>query len=156
MKKLLLIYLFLFVISLQSQDYFPTNTGVKTSFTNAVAFKNATIYITPKKIIKKGTLLIQNDKVIAFGKKVKIPKGTKTIDLKGKTIYPSFIDLYSSFGIPKPKKSLLQRGGSKPQYDAERNGFYWNDHIRSETEASTFFKFDSKKAIDYLKAGFVL
>ncbi|MDG2152195.1 MAG: amidohydrolase family protein [Polaribacter sp.] len=154
MKKLLLIYLFLFVISLQSQDYFPTNTGVKTSFTNAVAFKNAAIYITPQKIIKKGTLLIQDDKVIAVGKKVRIPRGAKTIDLKGKTIYPSFIDLYSSFGIPKPKKSLLQRGGSKPQYDAERNGFYWNDHIRSETEASTFFKFDSKKAIDYLKAGF--
>ena len=79
MKKLLLIYLFLFVISLQSQDYFPTNTGVKTSFTNAVAFKNATIYITPQKIIKKGTLLIQDDKVIAVGKRFEFPEVQKQL-----------------------------------------------------------------------------
>lgn len=40
MRKLLLLCSFLFVISLQSQDYFPTNTEVKTTFINSAAFKN--------------------------------------------------------------------------------------------------------------------
>jgi imidazolonepropionase-like amidohydrolase len=153
MRKLLLVCSFLMVISAKAQDYFPTNTGVKTTKNSMVAFKNATIYVTPIKIIKKGTLLINNGKVVGVGKSVKIPSGTKTIDLKGKTIYPSFIDMYSNFGIAKPKGERNSRR-EKPQYDASRTGFYWNDHIMPEKDATTSFKFDSKKATELLKAGF--
>ncbi len=139
-------------MSANAQDYFPINTGVKTTKNTLVALQNATIYITPQKIIKKGTLLIKDGKVIAVGKKVQIPTGTNTIDLKGKTIYPSFIDIYADFGISKPKRD--RTNSRSPQYDASRVGFYWNDHIRPETKASNSFKFDSKKVKAYLKAGF--
>jgi imidazolonepropionase-like amidohydrolase len=152
MRKLLLLCLFLLSISLQAQDYFPTNTGVKTSKNTTVAFTNATIHVTPQKVIKKGTLLIKDGKVITAGKSVKIPAGTKIIDLKGKTVYPSFIDIYSNFGIAKPKRT--RSNSRRPQYDAERKGYYWNDHIRPETVATSSFKFDTKKSNDYLKAGF--
>ena len=153
MRKLLLFFSVFMFFSMHSQDYYPTNTGVKSTFNKTTAFKNATIYITPKKVIKKGVLLIKNGKILAVGKSVSIPKGTEIIDLEGKTIYPSFIDIYASFGIEKPKKISSVRG-EKPQYDATRDGFYWNDHIRPETKASNFFKFDTKKATEYLKAGF--
>ena len=43
---------------------------------------------------------------------VKIPKGTTTIDLSGKIIYPSFIDLYSDLGIKKPKRDFSR--GRRP------------------------------------------
>ncbi len=141
-------------ISMHSQEYFPTNTGVKSTFKKTVAFKNATIYITPQKIIKNGTLFIKEGKVLSVGKSVSIPKGTEIIDLEGKTIYPSFIDLYTSFGIEKSKKGPSSSRKEKPQYDATRSGFYWNDHIRPETKAANSFKFDDKKATEYLKAGF--
>ncbi|QNM86467.1 amidohydrolase family protein [Polaribacter pectinis] len=152
MRKLLLLCVVLFTITLQAQDYFPTNTGVKTKKNTMVAFENATIYVTPQKVIKKGTLLIKDGKVVAVGKSEKIPAGTKTIDLKGKTIYPSFIDMYSSFGITKPKRP--SSNSRRPQYDAGRTGFYWNDHIRPETEAANSFNFDNKKANELLKEGF--
>ena len=152
MRKLLLFFSLFVAFSMQSQEYFPTNTGVKTTTNKMVALKNATIYVTPQKVIKKGTLLIKDGKILSVGKSVKIPKGTEIIDIAGKTVYPSFIDMYSSFGISKPKRpSSTSR---RPQYDASRKGFYWNDHIRPETEASNSFKFNSKKANDYLKAGF--
>ena len=154
MRKLLLFFSLFVVLSLHSQDYFPTNTGVKTIFNKTVAFKNATIYITPQNIIKKGTLLIKNGKVLAVGKSVSLPKGTEIIDVSGKTIYPSFIDLYSNFGIAKPKGAASNRRSGRPQYDAGRKGFYWNDHIRPETKAENSFKFDNKKAKSYLKEGF--
>jgi len=50
-----------------------------------------------------------------------------TIDLSGKSVYPSFIDIYSDFGIEKPKR----QGGSRrtAQYESKRNGYYWNEHI---------------------------
>ena len=131
MRKLLLLFSLFVAFSMHSQDYFPTNTGVKTTMNKVVAFKNATIYVTPQKVIKKGTLLVKDGKVVAVGKSVSIPKGTEIIDLAGKTIYPSFIDIYSSFGISKPKSTPSNRRSEKPQYDAGRKGFYWNDHILS-------------------------
>ncbi len=153
MKKIFSTLLFLSFFITQAQDYFPVNTGVKTSKNTSVAFTNATIYVSPTTVIKKGTLLIKDGKVVRVGKSSKVPKGTKTIDLKGKTIYPSFIDIYTDFGIQKPKRKPFSRR-DRPQYDAGRKGYYWNDHIRPETEAATAFKFDTKKSKAYLKEGF--
>ena len=152
MRKLFLVLMLLSVSLLQAQDYFPTNTGVKTTKNTTVAFTNAKIYVTPTNIIKKGTLLVKDGKIVSVGKSVSIPEGAKTVDLEGKTIYPSFIDLYSDFGVKKPKRA--SRNNRSPQYDAGRTGHYWNDHIRPETDASLSFAFDNKKAKDLVNAGF--
>jgi imidazolonepropionase-like amidohydrolase len=137
---------------LQAQDYFPKNDGVKEVNNNYTAFINATLQVDPTATIKNGTMLIRNGKIIAVGKSVKLPENTVIIDLDGKYVYPSFIESYSGFGIEKPKSS----GGGRrsPQYDATREGFYWNDHIRSETNGVEKFKYDSKKAEDLRKEGF--
>jgi imidazolonepropionase-like amidohydrolase len=152
MKKLLLL---LFLLSLNisyAQDYFPTDAGVKTTDNTLVAFTSATIYVTPEKVLKNATLLIENGKVTNAGKSVKIPKGAKVVDLSGKTIYASFIDLYSDFGIKKPKK-IAGRSRSR-QYEASREGYYWNDHIRPDIDPVKDFSFDAKKAKELLNAGF--
>lgn len=152
MKKLILLFLLFTVPRLQAQDYFPTNTGIKHSKNTTVAFTNAKIYVTPTEVINNGTLLIRDGKVIGVGKSVRIPNGTKKADLAGKTIYPSFIEVFSDFGIKTPKRQ--QNNNRRPQYDAGRKGYYWNDHIRPETNAAAFFKFDAKKAKQLVDAGF--
>lgn len=152
MRKLLLVLMVFAVSLLQAQEYFPINTGVKTTKNTTVAFTNAKIYVSPTNVIKKGTLLVKDGKVVGVGKSVKIPNGTKTVDLDGKTIYPSFIDIYSDFGVKKPKRP--RNNSRRPQYDASRTGFYWNDHIRPETNAASNFAFDSKKATQLVNAGF--
>jgi len=147
----LLCSLFCFT-SLLAQEYFPKNDGVKSDNTNYTAFTNAKIFVTPTQIIKKGTLLIKDGKVVNVGTTVNIPKNALTIDLSGKSVYPSFIDLYSNFGIEKPKR----KGGSRrtAQYESKRKGYYWNEHIMPETNAIDKFKFDDKKAEGLRKAGF--
>ncbi|MFN0729432.1 amidohydrolase family protein [Polaribacter gochangensis] len=152
MKKTLLLFLFLSTLVVQAQEYFPTNSGVKTTKNTTVAFTNAKIYVTPTQIINKGTLLVKDGKVVSVGKNVRIPNGAKTVDLSGKTMYPSFIEVYSNFGIknPTPPRS----SSNVRQYEAGRKGYYWNDHIRPETDAFDNFSFDTKKANDLLKAGF--
>ena len=152
MKKLFFLLFFLSFVIVYAQDYFPTDSGVKTTQISIVAFTNATIYVTPQKVIKKGTLLIENGKVIGVGRSVKIPTGTETIDVSGKTIYPSFIDIYSDFGIKKPKRAS---GNYRvTQYDASREGYYWNDHIRPDVNPLKDFSFDTKKAKSLISAGF--
>ncbi|TDQ25469.1 amidohydrolase family protein [Tenacibaculum caenipelagi] len=152
MKQILILLLSLSISSSFAQEYFPTNTGVKSSKNKVYAFTNATIYVTPKQVVKKGTLLIKDGKVVAVGKSVSIPKEAQIINLDGKSIYPSFVDAYSTFGIEKPKKE--NSPGQKPQYDASRKGYYWNDHIRPDVDAFSEFKFDTKKAKELLASGF--
>lgn len=146
------VMLFLCTLSVGAQDYFPKNDGVKTTNTNYTAFTNARIQVTPNQVIENGTLLIQNGKVVATGTSVSIPQNTVVIDLKGKYIYPSFIDMYSEFGVEKPKRPM--GGGRSAQYDATREGFYWNDHVMPEKNAMDAFSFDSKKAKELIDAGF--
>lgn len=150
--KLLALSFLLGSFSLFAQDYFPKNDGVKAKNNNYTAFTNAKIYMTPTQVIEKGTLLIQNGKVVQVGKSVTIPKNAVVEDLDGKSIYPSFVDVFSNFGVKLPEKA--NGGGRSAQYGPEREGFYWNDHIMPENNAINSFSYDSKKAEELRKAGF--
>jgi len=150
--RLLALVLLVCFTTLSAQDYFPKNDGVKAKNNNYTAFTNAKIYVSPTQIIESGTLLIQNGKVNQVGKTVTLPKNTVQVDLSGKSVYPSFIDIYSDFGIEKPKK--LTASGRSAQYEASREGFYWNDHIMPENDAVAKFKYDDKKAKELRKVGF--
>ncbi|KFF06267.1 amidohydrolase family protein [Flavobacterium reichenbachii] len=152
-KALLLFFLTAFLTKTQAQSYFPVNESVQNKNKNFTVFTNATIYVTPTQKIEKGTLLVQDGKVAAVGNTVAIPKNSIVIDLQGKTIYPSFIDIYTSFGIEKPKGNQnLGRGNLL--YDTKRAGYYWNESIRSELNGYETFKYDTAKAEELLKAGF--
>ncbi|HEX9827574.1 MAG TPA: amidohydrolase family protein [Flavobacteriaceae bacterium] len=152
LKTYVTILMFMCSMSYYAQDYFPKNDGVVSKNTNYTAITNAKIYVTPTQVIEKGTLLIKDGKVVSVGASVNIPKNTNIVDVSGKSIYPSFIDIYSDFGIEKPKRQ--PGGGRSAQYDASRTGYYWNDHVMPENKAIEKFDYDSKKAKELLNAGF--
>lgn len=137
-----------------AQDYFPVNESVHNKSKNYTVFTNATIYVTPTQKIEKGTLLIQDGKVVSVGTSISIPKNSITIDLAGKTIYPSFIDVYTNFGIEKPKSNLPPGRNRNQIYDTKRTGYYWNESVRPEVNGYETFKYDQPKAEEFLKAGF--
>ncbi|WP_378185094.1 amidohydrolase family protein [Aquimarina sp. W85] len=137
-----------------SQDYFPVNDGVKTKNKTITVFTNATIHVDAKKIITDGMIMIQNNKIIGVGKNLTPPKNSHTINLEGKHVYPSFIDPYTSFGVTLPTSKSNGRRNNDPQYGPSREGYYWNDHIRPETNVLTSFKYDDKNAKTYLDQGF--
>lgn len=151
-KALLLLFLSVFLTKTYAQDYFPINESVQNKNKNYTVFTNATIYVTPTQKIEKGILLVQDGKVVAVGNSVTIPKNSITIDLEGKTIYPSFIDIYTSFGVEKPKSNLGRY--RDPMYDTKRVGYYWNESVRPEINTYETFKYDQPKAEELLKAGF--
>ena len=151
-KKLFFTGWLLFVFCMVSgQEYFPVNDGVKSINTNYTLFKNATLHPSPGKTISSGSLLIKDGKIVSAGKSVSVPKNAVVIDLEGKHIYPSFVETYSSFGVKIPERSF---GGRSPQYEATRAGYYWNDHVRAETNALNEFEYDNKAAKALVEAGF--
>ena len=152
MKQFFFFFFILLTSIVFSQDYFPKNDGIKTPDNALIAFTNATVYTTLKTKIDKATLLIKGQKILAVGKNVNVPKNTKIIDLNGLYVYPSFIDVYSDFGITKPEKVKAKHPNY--QWDSNRDGYYWNDHIRPETKAVSYYNFDKKQAQKLIKLGF--
>lgn len=136
----------------QQPETFPVN-GTYDQRDGLYAFTNATIYTNYNKKIEKATLLIQNGKVVQVGTAVTIPKNAVKIDLKGKFIYPAFIDLYTNYGLPETK-SKEKRDGN-PQMESDKKGAYgWNEAIRPETNANTLFDTNKKDAQTLRDMGF--
>ncbi|HLU84561.1 MAG TPA: amidohydrolase family protein [Vicingaceae bacterium] len=151
-------FLTLLLVALQSiafaQETFVVN-GTHHNINNYYAFTNATIYKDYQTVIENGTLLIHDGKVVEIGeaKKVKLPKNTVVYDVKGKFIYPSFIDLSSNYGMPEIKKDNSPNYG--PQMETNNQGAYnWNQAIKPEVEAGKLFTPNKKQAEDYLNMGF--
>ena len=151
-KKTILLTCLVFAINLFAQENIPKNDGVKTISSNYTVITNAKIHVSPTQVIENGTIVIKDGRIVSVGSNVTIPKNAVVTDLSGKSIYPSFIDIYSTFGVEKPKKPENQ--SRRPQYDAGRKGYYWNDHIRAEQNAVDKFKYDDKDAKKLLSAGF--
>ena len=152
MRYFSLVMVFFLSLFSQAQEYFPKNDGVKQSFKNFTAIQNATIYVSATQKIENATLLIKENKIIDVGTSVTIPKGAQIIDAKGKTIYPSFVELYSEFGINKP--TPRPSGNFTPQYESSREGYYWNDHVKPEFNAYENLSYDTKAAKSLREVGF--
>ncbi len=134
-----------------AQQTFPQN-GVFDQRDDHYAFTNASIQVSPDKKIEKGTLLIKKGKVVAVGSEVVIPKDAVIIDLQGKHIYPTFIDAYSDYGMPKPERK--SGDGSPKMLSSKPGAFSWNEALRPEIHADEIFTVDEKKAEELRKAGF--
>ncbi len=152
MKKIILFLLLISVFNLSSQEYFPVNNDIKTPSKGFTAFTNTNIQISPNEFVKNATLLIKGNKIVSVGSNISVPNNAAIIDLKGLYIYPSFIDIYSDFGIKKPSRDKSH--WTKYQWNAKRDGYYWNDHIRAEVNAFETYEFKEKDAKELLKLGF--
>ena len=137
-----------------SQETFPVN-GVADKRTGVYAFTNATIVKDAQATGSAGTLLIKEGKITAIGSNISIPREAIVIDCKGKYIYPSFIDIYSDYGIEVPQRSGGFSFGQPAQLTSNTKGaFGWNQAIRSEVNGVDLFSVDEGKAKDLRASGF--
>jgi imidazolonepropionase-like amidohydrolase len=134
----------------------------ETGFTNTIsdirigtyAFTHATIIKDAQTTLPNATLLIKKGKIVQASVNATIPADAVVIDCTGKYIYPSFIDLYSDYGIastPRQPRSF----DNTPQFNSNTKGAYgWNQAIRSETNAANIFLADENKAKQLRDIGF--
>ena len=155
MRKIkLLLSGLLFALLLQAQETFPVN-GVADKREGCYAFTNATIVQNSQSTLQKATLVIRDGKIVSVGVGVTLPKDAVIIDCKDKYIYPSFIDIYSDYGVTTPTREIGIGGGrgggggfgQQAQMGSNTKGPYgWNQAIKPETDASKMFTTDDAKA----------
>lgn len=149
----------LFALSLYSaasaQETFPVN-GVADKRDGAFAFTNATIVKDAQNKLTNATLVIRDGKIVAVGNNIAIPKDAVVIDCKDKYIYPSFVDIFSDYGIPVPQRNAAGFNFNAPaQLTTNTKGAYgWNQALKPEVDAVKIFTADPAKAKTLREAGF--
>jgi imidazolonepropionase-like amidohydrolase len=151
---LLWIFFCLYAVT-NAQVTFPVN-GVASPKTGCYAFTNATLVKDGQTTLTNATLVIREGKIVAVGAVAALPKDAVVIDCSGKYIYPSFIDIYTDYGVPVQQR---QQGGfsfNQPaQLTSNQKGAYgWNQAIRSDVEAAALFGVDDGKAKTLRDLGF--
>ncbi|GIV35957.1 MAG: hypothetical protein KatS3mg032_0336 [Cyclobacteriaceae bacterium] len=155
MKRLILCAAVLVALPLCAQETFPRN-DVKDPRPGLFAFTNATVVTDAQTTLSNATLLVKDGKIEQVGTNISVPKGYAVYDLKGKYIYPAFIDLASHYGLPEVQR---QRGGGgfggAEQIQSNTKGAYnANQAIRSHYHAADEFTLNGKTAEELRKAGF--
>ncbi|WP_159023352.1 amidohydrolase family protein [Formosa sp. L2A11] len=154
-RFLMLFSIFMFVKQGYSQETFPKNDVTDTR-PQTVAFTNATIIVNPTTTIENGTLLIKDGAIVSVSNTTEIPKGYTQIDLIGKYIYPSFIDMFSTYGqpevkLPKRENPFIKReqiqSSTKGPYNA-------NEAIKSNYNGTAYFRVNEKRALKLRAQGF--
>lgn len=140
-----------------AQETWPVN-GVADPREGCYAFTHATLVKDAKTSVSNATLVIRDGKIVAAGAGAAIPKDAVVIDCTGKYIYPSFLDIYSDYGMPAAPPRVpggRGRGDASPQFvSATRGAYNWNQAIRSEVNAVQLFGADENKAKTLRELGF--
>ncbi|MBS1563935.1 MAG: amidohydrolase family protein, partial [Bacteroidetes bacterium] len=144
-----------FTCSVSAQQTFPLN-GVAEPKTGSYALTNATIVKDGQTTLSNATIVVRDGKIVAVGAGVAAPKDAVVIDCSGKYIYPSFIDIYSDYGIPTPQRTITGFNfGAPQQFTSNQKGaFGWNQAIRSDVSGADIFVADEAKAKTLRDAGF--
>lgn len=120
------------------------------------ALQNVTIVTGPDQILTNSTLYIKDGKVAGIGAN-SFPKNIPTVDGKGYWVYPSFIEMNSTYGMPVPVPKMgnpnARMGG--PNYESKKPGSaIWNSAIMPEFSAASVFSPNGKEADEWRKNGF--
>jgi imidazolonepropionase-like amidohydrolase len=149
MRKLLILGLVLAThVQLFAQETFPFN-GIRPKDVTAYALVNATVYSTPENKLEGATVVIEKGKIIAVGKGIAVPANCVRIDATGKFIYAGFIDVFTSYGIPKKQNQNNQEESE----DSGKGPLNWNEAIHPEYNASLEIQHKEEDAEAYRNAG---
>ncbi len=174
MIKILKISLIIFLVPLcilraQTQQV----VGLRDNTPVVFAFENARIYASSGNIVHEGTVVVRDGIIEKVGKNVSIPDDAWVYDLKGKNIYPGFIEIYSDIGLPHIETTMqesVQDMGISGVYEelisqffagaitakSHRGAYHWNPHVRSWYDAAGHFKYDEGNAEKLRSKGFTL
>jgi imidazolonepropionase-like amidohydrolase len=108
-----------------------------------IVIKNATIHTGEGTVIENGIIVIENGKITAVGKDVKIPAGAEVTDAGGKQVYPGLVLPISTLG-------LNEIGAVKASNDTREIGDM-NPNIRSIVAYNT-----DSKVINTLRSSGIL
>lgn len=72
------------------------------------AIVDARVEIGNGQVLERATVVIRDGRIVAVGPDAAVPKGAEVLAGKGLTVYPGFIDAYTTRGVKLPPNSTRQ------------------------------------------------
>lgn len=73
-------------------------TSLPVAAQNTIAITGGRVLTISHGSIEKGTVLVENGKIVAVGRDVKVPRGAQVIDARGKVVMPGMFDAGDKLG----------------------------------------------------------
>lgn len=106
--------------------------GIRDVTPSLTAYTHATIVTAPGQVIEDGTLIVEDGVILRVSSGGGVPDGAREVDLSGRTLYPGFIELVSSVGMPE---AAVELSGPRHPYSSM---------VRAERAAATDFTVDTE------------
>jgi imidazolonepropionase-like amidohydrolase len=150
--RVLLLPLFIFFTAyLYGQAHFPYDLIYKER-PGRYLLVNAMLVTDYQSNPQKADILVDKGLIVKTGNLAGTVKDAVVVDLQGMYVYPSFIDLFTQYGLPESTRKPTPQA---PQYASSTKGAYsWNEAFRPETEAHQLFESNASQAKPYLESGF--
>jgi imidazolonepropionase-like amidohydrolase len=131
--------------------------GLRQNTPNVHALTNARIVVAPGRVLEKATLVVRNNIIEAVGANLTPPADAKAWDLKGQTIYPGLIEMYSSYGLPTPSRPSTGPDGQAGASEQKNKGVgHWNSATHPEKMAIDDFDYNKEAAEKLRGLGFTV
>ncbi|MCU0454986.1 MAG: amidohydrolase family protein [Bacteroidales bacterium] len=165
MRRYFLFLILLIPLRITAQTDNAPVTGVSDKRAEIYGLRNALVVVDYQTTLENADILVSDGRIKEIGKGLVFPKGTIVYDMTGKTIYPSFIDLYAAnYGV-RTQSSAADAGqsaymtaarqtGRQPAAETPRTADYWNDGINASYNVSEELIPDTRTAGEYRQAGF--
>ena len=146
------------VVPLSAQENFFEN-DVKDTRPTKYALTYAHIYVNAHTLLRYATLLIDEGKVVDVGTHIDVPSEAQVINLKGYTIYPSFIDPYvPNFGLEvaetKQPKHYYSATHAPILFPEKETLYGANDALKAAFRAKDHITTDPKRSKELRASGY--
>ncbi len=122
---------------------------------SVVALTHATVHLNANQTLENATLVLQNDRIISIKSNGSVPDHAVQTDYSGMHIYPGFIHLDTSVGLPElPAKAPFKWGGPETINSTIDGAYNSNEAIKAAYDAAKDFKLDEKSNAKFRAAGF--
>ena len=143
-------------LTLTGQTTFPVQ-GIPDERSYWYVFRNATLHLDADRE-EQSAMVIKDGRILALVSNETKVDGAVSVDLSGMHIYPSFVDLFSDYGISEPNQpenSSSRASSRNRSSDGERSGAYhWNEALKSDFNAHSSFEPNEKVSQVYREIGF--
>ena len=108
------------------------------------AVVGARIVLSPGDVLESGVIVIRNGVITDVGADVEPPAAARVWDAAGRTIYPTFVDAYTTAGgwLASAREDVLAEGAG-----------YWNEQVTPQLDVAAVYRSDSGADGRYRAAG---
>ncbi|VAW44018.1 Secreted enzyme, contains two amidohydrolase related domains [hydrothermal vent metagenome] len=120
-----------------------------------IALTDTTVHLNANQTMENATLVLQNDRIISIKSNGSVPDNAMHKDYSGMHIYPGFIHLDSSVGLPElSKKVPFKWGGAETINSTIAGAYNSNEAIKASYDAAKNYRTNEKGLAKLRSAGF--